>query len=236
MLDFCRGMLLVALSLLICQGCARNQSHEKGTRPSRTVAIELRRLPEYQKAVSLFSSGDKLGAKRILSTLLQRPKLSPEERAYLEAQRVRCEGKLVRMASSRPLVAATTQERGNCGPLALQLAAQALGRSCSLEKLTQQAKPDPQGTSLAGLRTAAQSVGLKATGVQVDREALARLKTPAVAWWQGNHFVAVLQVRESLWDGTRSALIHDPNEKEAKTVPLDTLLAQSGGILLVLTR
>ena len=78
------------------------------------------------------------------------------------------------------------------------------------------------------------SIGLKAEGVQMDRDALARLDTPAVAWWEGNHFVAVLKVSQSAWDGAQNAMIHDPNEKEAKSVPLDKLLAQSGGILLVL--
>lgn len=237
---FYRCTILGILLLLTCQGCTSPEILEKGIRPARPANKALRQLPEYQKAVSLFSRGDKSGAKRVLATLLQRPKLSPEERAYLEMQRARCEEASLHPSESatdkKPLVAAATPGRGNCGPRALQLAAQALGRSCSLEKLTQQANPDTQGTSLAGLRTAALSVGLKATGVQVDREALARLKTPAVAWWQGNHFVAVLKVHQSPWDGTRSALLHDPNEKEARTVPLDTLLAQSGGILLVLTQ
>ena len=220
-------------------GCTENSVGPKAASYSVAQVKKLRLLPEYQEAKLFFARGDKTAARNRLEELLHRPELSAGEREYLAGQVALCG---VRRALDRPVVGAerelalSSTRSGACGPRALQLAARALGKNGSLAQLSRAAHATAVGTSLAGLRTAAQSLELRARGVQLDREALAQLRTPAVAWWQGNHFVAVLTVQESAWDGTRTATIHDPNEKEARTVPLDTLLAQSGGILLVLTR
>lgn len=186
-----------------------------------------------------FARGDKTAAKNRLEGLLRRPEFSTGEREYLAGQVALCGVRrpldVSGVGRERELALSSTRSAA-CGPRALQLATRALGKNGSLAQLSRAAHATAAGTSLAGLRTAAESLGLRARGVQLDREALAQLHTPAVAWWQGNHFVAVLTVQESAWDAAQTATIHDPNEKEARTVPLDTLLAQSGGILLVLTR
>lgn len=73
----------------------------------------------------------------------------------------------------------------------------------------------------------------------MDRDALARLSTPAIAWVNGNHFVAVLSVRRRLIDGVPVATIHDPNnlnQNAKEDRPQSELLTRSGGILLTLTR
>jgi Peptidase C39 family len=241
----CKNSMLVykrALMIICCSflwGCAEKSVGINTVSYSAAQVKTLRLLPDYQAATSFFAKGDKEGAKRLLEALLHRTGLSAVEREYLIGQVALCDktqppaspatalGKMPSLSSSRS---------GACGPRALLLAAHELGKEGSLAQLTQAAHATVEGTSLAGLRAAAKNLGLRARGVQLDREALAQLHTPAVAWWQGNHFVAVLKVRQSAWDGTQTATIHDPNEKEARSVPLDTLLAQSGGILLVLTR
>jgi ABC-type bacteriocin/lantibiotic exporter with double-glycine peptidase domain len=93
-----------------------------------------------------------------------------------------------------------------------------------------------EGTTLEGLVKAAKSIGLKAEGLQVDRDALAQLSTPVIAWWEGNHFVAVLKISENVFNGEVSAIVHDPNKTKPETVKLADLLAKSGGIILTLKK
>jgi ABC-type bacteriocin/lantibiotic exporter with double-glycine peptidase domain len=91
-----------------------------------------------------------------------------------------------------------------------------------------------KGTSLEGLAKAAKALGLKAEGVQVSREALARIEMPAIAWVNGNHYIAALSVRGEGDQGT--ALIHDPNAAREQTIPQEQLLRQCSGYLLLVHR
>jgi ABC-type bacteriocin/lantibiotic exporter with double-glycine peptidase domain len=100
----------------------------------------------------------------------------------------------------------------------------------TLQELTRAAGTTPQGTTLAGLARAAKRHGLKASGVQMDLPALANLSSPAIAWMDGSHYVAVLRVNGD------TATIHDPNKPGKEDLPLRDLLGRSGGILLTLQR
>ena len=133
--------------------------------------------------------------------------------------------------SGKPVVGS-----GDCGPRALAIAAKELGVKADLAGLTKASGTTVDGTTLEGLVKGAKSIGLKAEGVQVDRDALAQLPTPAIAWWEGNHFVAVLKISENAFTGEVSALIHDPNKTKTESVKLADLLAKSGGIILTLKR
>jgi hypothetical protein len=200
----------------------------------------VRSLAEYKKATALFAKGDKAGAKLALEALLKTPNLSPTDTAFLKTQIGLTSPLTPASRGDNKEVPLTSPVRrgpgGNCGPRALLFAAGELGVKSDVATLAKVAGTDANGTNLEGLVKAAKTIGLKAEGVQMDRDALARLATPAVAWWEGNHFVAVLRISENAFTGEVSAIVHDPNEKEAKPLPLDKLLAQSGGILLVLKK
>jgi ABC-type bacteriocin/lantibiotic exporter with double-glycine peptidase domain len=62
-----------------------------------------------------------------------------------------------------------------------------MGIGAGLERLRRSAETTSEGTTLDGLKRAAESVGSRAEGVQMDREALARLDSPAVTWVDGDH-------------------------------------------------
>ena len=129
----------------------------------------------------------------------------------------------------RPRPAATPAD-ADCGPRALLLACQPLHATATVTRLREAAGTTPEGTTLEGLARAARGLGLKAEGVQVDREALADLRPPAVAWVDGHHFVAVLHTSDD------RVTIHDPNQPREETWPLNELLTRSGGVLLRLSR
>jgi len=64
----------------------------------------------------------------------------------------------------------------------------------------------------------------------MDRIALSRFDGIAVAWVDGNHYLAVLGVH-----GDRST-IHDPNREKEEEIPTEELLKRSGGIMLMLSK
>ncbi len=139
--------------------------------------------------------------------------------------------------SSLPASSVRSRPVQDCGPRALLLVAQHIGipNPLSLIDLTQLAGVQQDGASMAGMVAAAKAMKLKATGVQMDAEALANLPTPALAWVDGNHYVAVLNVTTDII-GVTSARIHDPNKADAETMTIPELLRRSGGVLLLLEK
>ena len=122
----------------------------------------------------------------------------------------------------------------DCGPRALLLVCEQLGVKATLPQLRQQAGTTAAGTSLAGLQGAATQLGLKAEGVQVSREALPDMNMPALAYVNGNHFVAVLNVQGRGENAT--ARIHDPNKAEEETISQERLLRLCSGYLLLVRK
>ncbi|HLJ66444.1 MAG TPA: cysteine peptidase family C39 domain-containing protein [Chloroflexota bacterium] len=121
-----------------------------------------------------------------------------------------------------------------CGPRALLLVCDKLGVHTTLKALESAAGSIDGKTSMAGLKRAAEGLGLKASGIQAGREALPTLRTPALAWVHGNHYIAVLEMRGAGESGT--VLIHDPNEADEATIAQERFLQMGGGFLLTLRR
>ena len=122
----------------------------------------------------------------------------------------------------------------DCGPRALLLACERLGVKASLPELRHAAGTSASGTTMAGLKSAAEGLHLKAEGIQAGREALAKISTPALGWCHGDHWIAVLSLKGEGENGT--AVIHDPNEAAERTIAQERLLQMSGGYLLTLRR
>jgi ABC-type bacteriocin/lantibiotic exporter with double-glycine peptidase domain len=85
---------------------------------------------------------------------------------------------------------------------------------------------------MEGLAKAAQGLGLKAEGIQTGREALPRIQLPAIAWYRGNHYVAVLELKGRPGDAG-TAVIHDPNDPDTSVISQEILLRRSSGYLLL---
>jgi hypothetical protein len=255
-------LLAVFLSCLTCciaslSGCkmepARAQDSPQSnplTPARRGDKSVVRSLSEYKKATALFAKGDKAGAKLALEVLLKTPNLSQTDTAFLKTQIGLCDTSRNNSASPGGFSAATPSGSrsslaakggiargvGDCGPRALLIAASELDIKADVVALAKAAKTTSEGTSLEGLVAAAKSIGLKTEGVQVDRDALARLSTPFIAWWEGNHFVVVLEIKENMFNGEVTARVHDPNKPKPENVKLADLLAKSGGIVLTLKK
>jgi hypothetical protein len=236
-------LLHVAALTLFCvasiSGCrSAPSSADAALRPRSlaSTAISVRGSPAYREAEASFARKDFLGALAAIKRLLESSSLSSSDRVYLNRQRDIClvalgeRGKAQDARSKAPRATSVTPPTGDCGPRALVIAAKSLGIQVDAAAIVKQAGTTRSGTSLQGLKKAAESLGLKAEGIQVDGPALRNLDPPAIAWVNGEHYLALLKVV-----GDR-ATIHDPNEKNEETIETDELLRRSGGILLTLRR
>ena len=91
-----------------------------------------------------------------------------------------------------------------------------------------------KGTTVAGLKSAAEKLGLKAEGIQSSREALPDQPLPAIGWAHGNHYITVIS-----WNGRGeggTALVQDPGEVAPRSISQESLLQATGGYLLTLRR
>ena len=221
--------------------------------PQQTALATVQSLPLYQQAQQACKVGQFHHAAELLAQLSASASLSAEQRAFVQEQRSLClhdaglpveerkeeEKKRRREEPTTSHQSPITNHQSpatnaDCGPRALLLACERLGVKASLAQLREGAGTTAGGTSLEGLATAAKRMGLKAEGVQVSRDALPDIDMPALAYVNGNHFVAVLSVQGRGENGT--ARIHDPNKAEEETVSQERLLRLCSGYLLLVSR
>ena len=232
-------------------GCTSSPSAASPAPASaRTRSVSLRSHPDYKRAEKLFQEGKREGSRTLLAELLKSKTLSPQDAEFLNRQIAIVASpaspspgisRSLRLAPSSAAEAGRALRRGeiveaDCGPRALKIAAAALGVKAEVFPLSKVAGTDKDGTSLEGLVRAANSLGMKAEGVQVDKDALTQVPTPAVVWYDGNHYVALLKVSTNPLTGSVSAVVHDPNEGVEKTLSIEELLSRSGGIVLSLRK
>lgn len=237
---------LLASFVLLSVGCQQaapvtSRSRGGSLKAGHTATADVRLSPAYKQAVSSFAHHDYAASLAQLNVLVQAPERTPSEKAFLARQADLCRKA---MGQTPPAVARSSAaphatgvvSPSDCGPRALHLLCRDVFHvPASLSVLVRTAQTTKQGTSLAGMEKAAHSCGLQAEAVQMDKNALANLSQPAIAWVDGNHYVAVLNVHQNPWTGKMSATIHDPNKPEQEEIPTTALLGRSGGILLMLS-
>jgi hypothetical protein len=240
--------VVVFSSLPAILGCVPLRPATAPPAAATLSAAEVRSAAEYRSAQAAFLRKDFQGALGGIDALLRRPDLSPDARTYLERQRDIClaapGGRGPVETASAPAVSPTPKNRAasdaDCGPRALLAVCERRGYPLrhrrplpDLAAVRRLAGTTAEGTTLAGMEKAAKALGFAgARGVQMDGDALARLASPAVAWMDGSHYVAVLAVNAR----RETATVLDPNHpgKEGESIALRDLLARSGGVLLVL--
>lgn len=228
--------LVLLLVLPVVVGCAPPSAAPGPPPPTSSASISA--APLYRQAVARYARRDFAGALSVLNSLQSVPPYrdNPAAQSFLERQRRLCRQALSgrsaagrSSAASPPAPVSHVSASADCGPRALLLVCREMGvTAVDLETLRKAAGTKASGTSLEGLARAAKGMGLKAKGVQMDRQALAQLSSPALAWVDGNHYIAVLSVSGD------AASVHDPNTPQKEEMTLDDLLRRSGGVLLTL--
>ena len=121
------------------------------------------------------------------------------------------------VSSNTRRLSPNTASEADCGPKALAIACQQFNTRTILADLRKAAGTTKDGTTMGGPGDSRTDPGLKAEGIQVGRDALSHLQMPAIAWFHGNHFVAVLALNGGAGDAG-TAEIHDPNDPRPEKV------------------
>lgn len=95
----------------------------------------------------------------------------------------------------------------DCGPTCLRIVSKYYGKSISLQQIRNLSETTREGSSLLGLSDAAENLGFRSMGVQIDFKTLAEeVPFPCVAHWNKNHFVVVYKI-----DKNNKVYISDPS-------------------------
>jgi len=83
----------------------------------------------------------------------------------------------------------------DCGPTCLRMIAKYFGKTLSIDSLREQCSLSNQGVSLGGISEAAEKLGFKTVGVQVNFDVLLNeVPTPCIAHWRQRHFVIIYKI------------------------------------------
>ncbi|MFN2398989.1 MAG: peptidase domain-containing ABC transporter [Gemmatimonadaceae bacterium] len=85
----------------------------------------------------------------------------------------------------------------DCGAASLAMVCRHFGRAVSLARIRQLVHTSLDGTSLKALTSAATELGLAARSVKASDENLQQMPLPAIAHWDGNHWVVLYDVGET---------------------------------------
>ncbi|HWF50013.1 MAG TPA: peptidase domain-containing ABC transporter [Solirubrobacteraceae bacterium] len=160
--------------------------------------------PELRELLELRTSAPRAGARNVpldfASELLPAPaRVSAEEPPESDAEfappsRRSTDGK--RVLRGFPLV--RQLDEADCGAACLAMVCRHHGRRVSLTRIRSAAATTIEGTSLLGLTRGAEVLGFEAHAIKVSGSRLPELPLPAIAHWQGNHWVVVYSIDDDV--------------------------------------
>lgn len=96
----------------------------------------------------------------------------------------------------------------DCGPSCLRMISMHYGKYYSLETLRKKCEYTRIGVSMLGISQAAESIGLRSTGVKVSFEELCSANFPCIIHWNQKHFVVLYGIKGK--EGNRQMLVANP--------------------------
>ena len=96
------------------------------------------------------------------------------------------------MTKSYPFLA--QQSGSDCGVACLVMIGRHWGKLFSVNRLREMSNVNRSGASLRALATAAESLGFATRPVKATFDKLAEQNLPAIAHWEGNHFIVVYEI------------------------------------------
>ncbi|MDZ7955310.1 peptidase domain-containing ABC transporter [Nostoc sp. DedQUE09] len=137
------------------------------------------------------------GSKQIHeTTILSTPAIKPREKkiskAYFPNSTQQVGHLLQRVIRRYPFFA--QQSGSDCGAACLVMVSRYWGKNFSVNRLRDIANVDRNGSSLRGLSAAAESIGFSTRPVKASLDQLAKQKLPAIAHWEGKHYIVVYEI------------------------------------------
>ncbi len=116
----------------------------------------------------------------------------PSSRAYFPSPTVKASHWWGRVIRRYPFFA--QQSPSDCGAACLVMVGRHWGKRFSINRLRDIANVHRWGSSLRSLAAAAESIGFSTRPVKASLDQLAKQTLPAIAHWEGNHYVVVYEV------------------------------------------
>ncbi len=126
------------------------------------------------------------------TTTIQSNRQSKISKAYFPNPTQRVGHLLQRVIRRYPFFA--QQSGSDCGAACLVMISRYWGKNFSVNRLRDVANVDRNGTSLRGLAAAAESIGFATRPVKASLDRLAKQKLPAIAHWEGKHYIVVYRI------------------------------------------
>ncbi|MCC5639013.1 peptidase domain-containing ABC transporter [Nostoc sp. CHAB 5844] len=136
-----------------------------------------------------------------ISQSLSPPKRKPSK-AYFPNPTVRASHVWGRFVKRYPFF--EQQSAADCGAACLVMVSRYWGKRLSINRLRELANVSRGGASLKGLTAAAESVGFATRPVKASLDKLAQQTLPAIAHWEGKHYVVVYEITK------KKVIIGDP--------------------------
>jgi HlyB family type I secretion system ABC transporter len=145
--------------------------------------------PKKSKPERIAASGNVIPFPQRESASTQKPKKS---RPYFPNPKVRAGQMWGQLTKSYPFTA--QQSASDCGVACLVMIGSYWGKRFSLNRLREIANVNRSGVSLRALAAAAENIGFTTRPVKASFEKLAEQPLPAIAHWEGKHFVVVYAI------------------------------------------
>ncbi len=124
----------------------------------------------------------------------QKPRHKKRSQAYFPKPTVTVSHWWQRATRRYPFFA--QQSASDCGAACLVMVGRYWGKHFSVNRLRQIANVDRNGATLRGLAAAAESIGFSTRPVRASLKQLAKQSLPAIAHWEGRHYVVVYEVNQ----------------------------------------
>jgi ATP-binding cassette, subfamily B, bacterial len=99
----------------------------------------------------------------------------------------------------------------DCGPTCLRMVFRHYGKYISLQKLRELCFINKQGVSMLGISQAAESLGMKTSGLRLNFDQLAgEISHPCIVHWKQKHFIVVYKIKQKLggWFGQKQTYVY----------------------------
>ena len=119
--------------------------------------------------------------------------------------------------------------RNTCGPAALAMLLTHQGRPTTERELEQRMAPGPEGVTLSTLLETSARLGVPLEAWRLHLDTLSEIRTPAILWLDGDHFVVFDSVTAA------GAHLRDPSAGRV-IVPIDRLRMRWDGTTALVPR
>lgn len=87
----------------------------------------------------------------------------------------------------------------DCGPTCLKIVAKYYGKTINIQKLRDRSETTREGTNLLFLSEAAEKIGFKTLGIQVNLKMLEKSPFPCILHWNKNHYVVLYRIEKNAY-------------------------------------